>query len=117
MGCCIIHETNITAETKGLLYIKERKNLIIQIEATCGSNDTISMKFYGTIVDAAQIDSDQYWADITDLLFKQSEISCTNDTLRAIAIIDTNCAFEKIKVIVTPIATEPNNEVEIYYDY
>lgn len=111
----IINTENITSQTQGLVYIKEKSNLIIQNEITCGQGDSLSIKYYGTIFETAVVENDIYWIDITDFLFKTNELTCANETIRSMGIIDTNCTFTKIKVIITVVSAEPNNKIEIFY--
>lgn len=112
----IINSTNITSETKAMVYVKEHKNLIIQNEITCGASDSLSIKYYGTIFKDAEIDSDNYWVDITDMLFTRDSVDCENETVRTMGVIDTQISLVKIKVVVTVNTAEPSNRVEVYYD-
>jgi hypothetical protein len=116
MANSIINETNITTETRGIIYIKEHKNIVIQNEITVGVNDSLEIRYYGTIFDTATVGTSAYWVDITDFLFKEEYITVNNETHRSMGIIDTNCPFVQIKVIVTVVSADPDNKVEIYYD-
>lgn len=112
----IINTTNITSEIKQSIYVKEHKNVIIQNEITCGVNDSISVKYYGTIFEDADIDSDNYWCDITSLLFNADAVVCANETVRKLGSFDTNVSLVKIKIVVSVISADPNNKVEIEYE-
>lgn len=112
----IINATDITSETEGIVYIKEHKNIIIQNEITCGSSDSISVKYYGTIFEEAAPSSDVYWVDITETLFKEDAVTCADETVRNMGVIDTDITFVKIKAVVSVISAVPDNKVEIYYE-
>lgn len=117
MVCSIVCGEDITSDIKGMFNMQYRQNLTIQAELFCGVNDSISVKFYGSILAAeATLESDDYWVPITDFLFNVDEVTCANETVRLMTLIDKNtCSFSKVKAIVTVITAAPDNKVEIYY--
>lgn len=110
----LIDETNkIAGSYYAVVDVPSVINSIFQYKLIAAVSDSIELQFWGTVYYNADNDTDDDWVNITEFFTEVVSLVVTNASVQDLSIIDSNCAFAKIRVTYIVTSASPANTIKV----
>lgn len=113
-GSLIDLSDQVAGEDKEVIQTANLRNITFQFKLIAGTGNTLGIQFLATVYSDANNDTNDDWEDITELLSDSPDpVTVTEGVLRGMYVMDTNCAFAKVKVVYVVTAATPDNTIKV----